>query len=694
LKLIDKMKFGALASLALIKVAQADPACAIADVNEGGSGNWNAAATWNNAVGEIAVPRPGDDVTIGLRDVTVPSGYSAVAKSVTVTGSSILTVEGTLTVGGGDVSCIAASLTPTSAPTRAPTDAPTTKTPTSTPTLAPTPAPSFPDASCIIGDILTDSASGVPGTTPVDGATGCSDTQAFTIPGTLLTGQKCGVRCDYTNDWSILSGSSGTDANNWSCEDGVVTKPTLRCSDDCVAEPGNMMRSAQIGGGPQADGGFLFQCKDISPAGVSGSTDDELASGVVTIVLLDSNGTQIDLNDLPVGEELNFVIPFESEETRSQLEPKKGDCTVKELQCEWWDTTLGAWNDKGCTTVAEDVTTPKGSGVQCSCSHTTDFALVVRKRKLKKGEGTCPADTSSESDMLKIALYGFVLLGASTQAIRGSFNDPRGKCKVNCPAAIKDLLVRQHLGIALVCLLRIVSEIANSDVGVALMFGVVATYTVWLVFLSLVTKWTEIAVFSMSQKKNPMRVPFIMSAILMGLVSVGVAVATLSAADKDQIEMAIFGGYATAAVAMVCGVVVSVVGFQLAMAVDGFAGNRTGTTANSTKGSTGGKKGNSNSLAFKLRVSAVLFSLGFVTRAILEALVLQNALDDPANPADGLDYGALFLEIFILLTFIYLFSAGISKSATLCGSSGNRSRTGTGTTGTAGSGKKVEMAEA
>lgn len=677
------MKFLALAAFSSLVGLANGQACAITDQTS--DGNWETGAIWDRGL----EPRTGDEVTIDSQTITVTSA-TAVAAKVTVSGTGKLVVSGTgkLTVATNPCQAWPTSApTPgTAAPTRNPTRAPTNN-PTSAPTFAPTLAPTDPAGTCYIPSF----GPGVIGTVDSTTTTPCSigDATAQTN-GLAPGGGSCTVQCDYANNYAIVDTAA---TYTFTCNGGVLDTPTLACENSCSNLGTSFFRTAVPGSGPMSQAGFLFECRDGAGSVNSGVASDNgsLGSGVVTIVLLNSDGEEIPVNELPPGDSINFVIPFEDGKTRQELVKSDDDCVKKEIQCEWWDVSKDEWSAEGCRVVEADVTTADGSGVQCECGHLTDFALVVREEKIT--DGKCAEAASA--DVAKIALFSIVLVLASVQAFRGGFNKPGGSCSPNCPAGIKDLLVRQHLGLALVGVLRMVAEATKSDVGVSLMMGVIATYIIWLVFLSLITKWTEIAVYSMSQQKNPMRMPFIVSSVAMGLVSVGVALGVVATDGDTRIDLAVFGGYAVAAVALVCGIVVSVVGFQLALAVDGFAGGKTGTTGTAgTKGgtTTGGKtKGNGGSLARKLRTAAVLFSVGFVALAVLNTLVINAAR--AGEDISTLSWIATGLELVILFTFIFLFSAGVSKSATLCGSKGARDRTGTATGGTAGK-KSVEMAEA
>jgi hypothetical protein len=77
------------------------------------NGNWNDGATWGNAspgVEGVDFPGAGSDVTIQGRTVTIPVAYTALANLVNITNStsSILLVEGTLTV-DGDITFLGAT---------------------------------------------------------------------------------------------------------------------------------------------------------------------------------------------------------------------------------------------------------------------------------------------------------------------------------------------------------------------------------------------------------------------------------------------------------------------------------------------------------------------------------------------------------------------------------------------------------
>ncbi len=107
-----------------------------------------------------------------------------------------------------------------------------------------------------------------------------------------------------------------------------------------------------------------------------------VVSDLTTAEVTDSNGTVRDVNGLASSSAINFTLPVSVS-------------TGARVRCKWFDEVNYVWSEVGCTTTYDPVNDP--TRVHCSCTHLTDFAVLLNEAESREGHDSAPVDECNPS---------------------------------------------------------------------------------------------------------------------------------------------------------------------------------------------------------------------------------------------------------------------------------------------------------
>eukprot|EP01117_Protostelium_nocturnum_P017086 TRINITY_DN6892_c0_g1_i2.p1 TRINITY_DN6892_c0_g1~~TRINITY_DN6892_c0_g1_i2.p1 ORF type:complete len:1242 (-),score=332.82 TRINITY_DN6892_c0_g1_i2:42-3767(-) len=146
----------------------------------------------------------------------------------------------------------------------------------------------------------------------------------------------------------------------------------------------------------QIEGSFvMLQTFPLNVTGLlfhSTSEDKAPLSQVVGVLVLDSNGKEIELKDLK--ENITIIIPYDSKSSE------------KPLECIWWDSKINVWTNEGCSysTIGEGLSS-------CQCNHLTNFSIgSLKSNPTSLAQAFPPNSTLPVGLIIGVCLAGVFLL--------------------------------------------------------------------------------------------------------------------------------------------------------------------------------------------------------------------------------------------------------------------------------------------
>lgn len=216
-------------------------------------------------------------------------------------------------------------------------------------------------------------------------------------------------------------------------------------------------------------------------------------------------------------------------------------CSQRELSCEWQDPDTLEFRQSGCAVSQANVDMGSGVvGTQCTCTHLTVFAIVLRSDMR-----LTPLCHAQEADYVLIALYAALaacLLVQLARVVQFRLYKHRN------PSLI------QHLLLLVVCMLRVAYLVAKpviSSLALLVLLGLLPSAIALSLFIQLLLMWAGLQ--SVTMDASPFarfRNLFIVVTLLVFLL-VAVLVVLLAAIPDTQIVQG--GSYAFAVLtAIVC----------------------------------------------------------------------------------------------------------------------------------------------
>jgi hypothetical protein len=221
---------------------------------------------------------------------------------------------------------------------------------------------------------------------------------------------------------------------------------------------------------------------DVLPTGVAGSLYLEVGgqkAGSVT----DTARVEVQLTDGSEFKVVNLTIPLT---VAFPLVPDR----CKLPQCNYWDEKANKWATDGCQTIQN----PATNAYICSCTHATDFSMLLIDSTLGDCVEISPSVEPSFTFASVYIVVGLVALFYCSKVL--------ALCRDKCYFE----LIGQHFGVFAVCTLR--TFLALYQAGVA---GPIPTITIatisavprlleFFIFSLIVARWAAILHFGMAQR--------------------------------------------------------------------------------------------------------------------------------------------------------------------------------------------------
>lgn len=355
-------------------------------------------------------------------------------------------------------------------------------------------------------------------------------------------------------------------------------------------------------------------------------------SVVIDIIVRDENGQEVPISGLQTGQYIEFFLPFSPE----ALAQEENSCGLndrhRDLGCAWYDPTVQQFVSSGCVKAFFNET-----GVMCSCTHLTEFALIMQM------PGICKHELAPQEFAL-MAIYVLIFFAAVYQAIRIAL----------LPTALLRgavILRNEHLLVALVALLRGIQIGLKGSVSspiLAIFAGV--PHTVELGMYSFVV-FTWVGGVMMEGTINPfakLKYPFAATLILFSILTIGVPIAIACLSDpQEQMATARYGSYIMGAMIYLAMGFVLYFGLRLRNKLHVLR------KANTT--------GGSSTLAMKILTLTLVTSFLFCVIATLWIVSVTEEIivDDLLFPI--LQFLYHFADAMLLVTLLVMFSKAVSQ---------------------------------
>jgi len=297
----------------------------------------------------------------------------------------------------------------------------------------------------------------------------------------------------------------------------------------------------------------------------------------------------------------------------------------------------------------------------CTCDHLTSFMITLRQ--YSSANPTCAATLPS---ILLAISYGLVAITAFAQASRAVPAPSRKSLGAKKPPKC-DILRLNHVGVGVICLLRIVVLIFSNlllatSAAVVVVMASFPTLLEHFVFGALAVQWANAGLFAMNpvgRRKLSKAVKAVL--FLLVLITFIFPMLLLSLSERAEQEViATAGAYCMGSATDLVGVAVAVFGACLVKALGGAAsaksggggGNLSKSAAPSTK---------RDELQSRLKKAVLAFCLCFAAQGVLHILSVQsNALNDETTAQVlPLLFGAF--DLFVLCSLLLLLSVAVEK---------------------------------
>lgn len=374
-----------------------------------------------------------------------------------------------------------------------------------------------------------------------------------------------------------------------------------------------------------------LSCQNSSTSPTPG-TGPPAISVIIDIIVRDETGAEVPISGLETGQYIEFFLPF----TPEALAQQENTCGLndrhRDLSCAWYDPTVHQFVSSGCVKSFFNET-----GVMCSCTHLTEFALILQM------PGICKHELTPQEFAL-MGIYVLIFFGALYQTVR----------IVLLPTALSRgtvILRNEHLLVALVALLRGIQIGLKGSFSapiLAILAGV--PHTVELGMYSFVV-FTWVGGVMMEGIVNPfekLKYPFVASLACFALLTIGVPIAIACLQDvQEQMATARIGSYCMGA--MIYLLMGFVLYFGLRLRSKLYVLRKANTT------------GGSSTLALKILKLTLITSFLFCVIATLWIVSVS-----PDVIADDLLFPILqflyhFADAMLLVTLLVMFSKAVAQ---------------------------------
>lgn len=429
---------------------------------------------------------------------------------------------------------------------------------------------------------------------------------------------------------------------------------------------------------------------------------DELPPGAVvsptiSIRLLDAQGEEIPLSELPPGRELVFSLYLSkvNQGVDQQLMAEPGvtesvtdPCAShKAATCAWWDKDMGDsgdWSFVGCTSHRSTGNGTDAQAITCVCTHATEFALVVRAEKGAMSNEECSVALANPVHYALAAAYFMAACAATFQFSRLVHKETRRKeAGGMCARLAANKLVAQHAALAILCLGRVavlVLRASRLSAAVLVLLACIPYVLEYATFTDLARSFLRVT-FSMKQEllKILLRVSAgLVVPVLLIAVAFPIIIFVLPAGPL-RTDLAVAASYTMAGV---------VIAFCLALLVGGLIvvaqlrkGRALTTTASSasrqrlpSSSSTMSLSGPTMSLSGKAPVAKlsassklIIFTLLLAVSLMLQSVCWVLSVQQPLLAALGPDF-ALGVDIaFYVLGLVNVLGLLFLRAAAVAG---------------------------
>lgn len=364
---------------------------------------------------------------------------------------------------------------------------------------------------------------------------------------------------------------------------------------------------------------------------------DTVLSPVIDIIIVDESGNEVDV----AGETVTFSIPLPLNVTvppdrvLSLTETRCGISTTT-VACAWWDAPRMRWTQSGCQSKRV------GAKIECTCTHLTEFALVVREKKQQQ-KPECQVPKSGIGHYVGAGLFVLLAAVATMQMVRLAFADRTRSRDVDRP----QLLLR-HVAVLVCALLRATVLVMRANQLSATVLVLLASVPYAIEFATLADLvWVFLqALLSMKTKLLARARPiYLLLAFL--LCTLILASAACIVLKQDDPNVAVALSYGMASLILLACFVVCVTGLLLVKHL------RTNARSNSKNSALDVKL---SRVTFIVSVSLMLQSVGWVMSVQLAVL--------PQDPqivalALGVDFAFYAMGLLVLGAYLWLKAAAV-----------------------------------
>lgn len=277
-----------------------------------------------------------------------------------------------------------------------------------------------------------------------------------------------------------------------------------------------------------------MECAEHPPTPQNPTPGPTIVSPVYNITIGDSNSSTF-----------VFTLPINTGVVERGRISKA--CYDSELSCEWQDPVTLEFHRSGCVVTQSSVDLGPGVvGTECTCTHLTVFAVVLRT-DLK----LTPLCQAEDVDYVLIALYSALALCLLVQVGRLVY------------FRLSRVSTLQHSTLLMVCVLRIVYLVAKPlivSLAGLILLGLLPSAVALSLFIHLLLTWASLQFRSLGASPfDRFKIPFITVVVLVFLLVIVMAVAVAAASSVAiELEIVIDGSYMLAALyAFVCALVLT-----------------------------------------------------------------------------------------------------------------------------------------
>lgn len=381
------------------------------------------------------------------------------------------------------------------------------------------------------------------------------------------------------------------------------------------------------------------ECVQNNSSNTSGAPNPTLANNNGIIISPIVNITRIANSSLPAGGFI-FTLPVNTQVMRQTTSQ---NCFGSKVRCEWQNPVTLEFQSSGCTVSEENValnTTRMIVGVQCTCSHLTVFAIILRQELQQ--EALCQAEVQ---DYVLIGLYAAVMAVALAQLTRLVISKAYEISFVHHST----ILVAAALRVAYLVAKPVMSSLAG-----LVFLGLLPSALGLSVFVHLLLTWASLRLFTMTTSPfAKFRKPLVAVIVCVMLLTIALSTAVALAASVEmQQEVVVNGSYILAAMyALIC---VMIVWSGLSL---------TSLLANSSSGSR--NVGTNKTMSVRTRVLISSLGLGFclLFGACLWVAAVREEILDSVSATLSISIAFYVFDWLSLCMLLGLFAPGVKRAA-------------------------------